>query len=78
MIGLPLNDVTQWPLLMTRAEVATVIRVSPRTLRRLVAEGRFPPPIRGTWARDVVDRYVHGQRREFERQAARRLRMVGE
>lgn len=72
---LPLNDITAWPLRMTRQEVAKVLRVSERELRRRVQVGRFPSADDGrTWSRDVIERYVKGGIKEFERQAERRER----
>lgn len=77
-VALPLNDPSQWPLRMTHAEVARVIRVSRRELWRRIAQGRFPQADDGrTWARATVERYALGQVKEFERSAAQRKRRAG-
>jgi hypothetical protein len=74
---LPLNDASQWPLRMTRRETAHVLRISVRHLARRISSGLFPQPdggSRGTWARDVVERYVKGGIREFDKRAERDAR----
>jgi hypothetical protein len=68
-----LHDSNLWPLRLTRSEVARIIRISDRELRRRIFEGRFPKPDDGkTWDRDVVIRYVKGGIRQLEREAERR------
>jgi len=42
------------PHYLTVAEVAARLHVSERTLRRLVATGKFPPPVRHGGAGDPV------------------------
>lgn len=72
---IPLHDPSQWPLRMTREEVAQVIRRSSRTLRARINSGRFPPPDGdGTWARATVEAYANGGVRTFERDYAKRHR----
>lgn len=77
---LPLHDSSQWPIRMRRAEVAHVLRISERELRRRVAEYRFPASDDGrTWERGVVERYAKNVK-AFERNGERAtttLRMVG-
>ncbi|MFN8824468.1 MAG: helix-turn-helix transcriptional regulator [Planctomycetota bacterium] len=34
------------PVLLTEAQVAELIQVAPRTLRRMVSTGRFPQPVK--------------------------------
>ena len=51
------------PALMTQTDVAKLLRVTPRTLQRMVASGEFPPPIRispgrSRWRRNVVDDWI--------------------
>jgi excisionase family DNA binding protein len=51
------------PALMTSQQVADRLAVSVRTLWRLVASGRIPPPIRYNrklvrWKTGDVDRYI--------------------
>ena len=50
------------PPLMTRKEVATLLRIHVRDLRRLVLEGVFPPGIklgrRVRWRRKTVERWL--------------------
>jgi len=51
------------PELLTSQQVADRLAVSVRTLWRLVALGRFPPPIRYNrklvrWKSDEVSRYI--------------------
>lgn len=68
-------DVTTWPIRMTVAEVAAVIRRSRRSLYDLIDAGKFPQADPGpTWHRDVVKRYVDGQIRKFEEDAKKRER----
>lgn len=63
-----LADPSTWPMRMVRAEVAAVLRISQRELRRRIVAGRFPAADDGrTWERDVVDRYVRGGIKSFER-----------
>jgi len=42
------------PCYLTPAAVATRLHVSERTLRRMIAAGKFPPPIRHGGAGDPV------------------------
>lgn len=73
--ALPLHDASAWPLRMTRAEVAYVLRISQRELRRRMAQGRFPKPDDGiSWARAKVIEFAESRMREFERSAAQRQR----
>lgn len=66
--SLPLNDPSQWPLRMTRREVAQVCRISERELRRRIKQGRFPKTDDGvTWSRGSVETFVAGKVRDFER-----------
>lgn len=79
-VTLPLHDATQWPLRMTRDEVAHVTRRSTRTLHTMLKAGAFPMPGSDRmWARAQVvaylegdiDRYRHSQRiRAGQRKAA--------
>jgi hypothetical protein len=74
---LDLAQPTSWPLRMTRPEVAHVLRISDRELRRRVFEGRFPKADDGrTWDRDTVERYARGGVKAFERAQRRPLQMV--
>lgn len=64
----PLHDATQWPLRMTRAEVAHVCRRSVRWVEIRMKRGTFPRPDGdGMWARAVVQRYVEGGIKAYER-----------
>jgi hypothetical protein len=82
-MSIPLHDPKLWPVRLTRAEIAAVLRISQRELRRRIAQGRFPQSDDGrTWHRDVVQRYAEGGIKQFERQAEKRerrgaLHMVG-
>lgn len=70
-----LNDPTLWPCRMTRAEIASVLRISQRELRRRILEGRFPKSDDGrTWQRDLVKRYCEGGIKQFEQAAEKRDR----
>lgn len=40
--GVVVDDASMAPLLLTKAETAQLLNVSPRTVQRLVAEGRLP------------------------------------
>lgn len=73
-----LSNPSTWPLRMLRAECAAILRISLREMHRRIQQGRFPPPDDGrTWHRSVVQRYVDGGVREFEKRAQRsELRMV--
>jgi len=51
--------------MLTAREVSALLRVTPRELRRLVREGRFPAPVKVgarsiRWTPDVVDRAMKG------------------
>jgi predicted DNA-binding transcriptional regulator AlpA len=78
-IDLPLNDPDQWPLLLTKAEVAHVTRRSIRTIDRMVAAGTFPEPTSDCkWVRQEVADYCMGGVRKFDRDRKKaQLRMVG-
>jgi hypothetical protein len=78
-VRLDIADPRSWPVRMLRGEVAAVLRISERELRRRINVGRIPPPDDGrTWSRTVVESIVNGTIRELERKAAqRRLRVVG-
>lgn len=72
MVPVDIGQPGTWPMRLLRAEVATVCRISVRELQRRISTGRFPPPDDGrTWARDVVQRYVEGGIKQFERQRSR-------
>jgi predicted DNA-binding transcriptional regulator AlpA len=73
--------------LLTRKEVAKLVRLSPRTITRYVKEGRFPSPIRFNsirvrWRRQHIEDYLarlgeaalctRGERRRYRRTAAER------
>ena len=51
-------------MFVTKPEAAEMIGVSVRTLERLVATGRFPPPVRfgrqRRWVRKVLARWIEG------------------
>lgn len=73
-LALPLHDPSQWPMRMTRDEVAHVCRRSRRWLEIRIARGEFPPPDGDRmWARATVRRYVEGGIQQFD-QAARSAR----
>jgi predicted DNA-binding transcriptional regulator AlpA len=64
---LPLNDPSQWPVLMTKAEVAHVRRRSIRTIDRMVEAGTFPEPTSdGMWPREEIVKYCQGGIRKFD------------
>jgi hypothetical protein len=66
---LSLSDPSQWPLYMTRAEVAHVLRRSPRTIERRIARRRMPQPTGdGMFLRDEIEKYIRGGVRAFDRQ----------
>lgn len=71
-------DRSTWPDRMQRHIVAAVCGFSLRELYRRIASGRFPKPDDGrTWHKPVIERYVDGGVREFEKRAQRsELRMV--
>lgn len=74
-VPLPLHDPAQWPLRMTREQVAAVHQRSVSWLRARVAAHRFPrPDSDGRWCRDVVRRYAEGGIKEFDRAAEKRER----
>ena len=62
---------------LTRDEVAALLRIHPRDLRRLVLEGAFPPPFkvgrRLRWRRATVEAWI----RKAELEAGRRSRLHG-
>lgn len=67
-----LHDPALWPVRMTVHEIAAVLRISRRSLYDRIARGRFPHSDDGrSWDRDVVERYVKGGIKAFEKQAAR-------
>jgi predicted DNA-binding transcriptional regulator AlpA len=76
---LPLNDPSQWPLLMTKTEVAWVRRRSIRTIDRMVEAGTFPEPTSmGWWPRTEIEEYLKGGVRKWDRDRKKaQLRMVG-
>lgn len=69
---IPLHDPSQWPVRMTRVEVAAVHQRSVSWLRRQIATHRYPrPDSDGRWARDVVQRYAEGGIQVFDRFVAK-------
>jgi hypothetical protein len=71
-ITLALNDPSQWPLLMTCAEVAHVLRRSTDTVYRRVRLGLMPPPgADGLFERAHIEQYCRGKKRVYERAAER-------
>ncbi len=74
---LPLHDPTQWPLRMTRADVAHVLRCDRSTLYLRIKRHLFPPPdLDRMWPRATVQRYAEGNIQEFGRQAKRTARTM--
>jgi hypothetical protein len=68
-MNLPLHDATQWPLRMTKAEVAHVCRGSVRTIERRVADGVMPGPDGdGFFLRVEIVNFLNGNVRKFDRQ----------
>jgi predicted DNA-binding transcriptional regulator AlpA len=64
----PAQGATAADGLLTREEVAALLRVNARDLRRLVLEGAFPPPIkvggrRLRWRRKTVTRWLDAAER---------------
>jgi len=59
------------PTFVTKPEAAELIGVSVRTLERLVATGRFPPPVRfgrqRRWVRKTLIRWIEGGCRPVRR-----------
>ena len=53
---------TDGPVLITKGQAAELVGISTRTLDRLVATGRFPPPIRlggsRRWNRRALVRWI--------------------
>lgn len=50
------------PEFMTRAEVTEYVGVNPRTFRRMLQNGGFPPPLsNGKWYRDTVEEWIDGE-----------------
>ena len=67
-----LHDPSQWPLRMTRAQVAAVHQRSVSWLRQRIAQRRYPrPDSDGRWSREVVQRYAEGGIQAFDRWAAK-------
>jgi hypothetical protein len=67
-LSLDIADPATWPVRMTRREIATVLRISERGLRRRIIGARFPAADDGrTWARDMVIRYCTGGITRFEK-----------
>ena len=63
--GLPASAFTVTPELLTAQQVADVLSVSTRTLWRMVARGKLPPPIRWNrklvrWHRDTLEQFLAG------------------
>lgn len=74
-VEIALHDPSQWPLRMTVLEIAAVLRISRRSLYDRIAQGRFPASDDGrSWSRALVQRYVEGQIKEFEKRAERDAR----
>jgi len=69
---LPLHDACQWPLRMTKAEVAHVTRWSLRMLRDKVCKEQFPQPTGGFFVRAEIVAFIQGGSRKFDRQHERR------
>ena len=64
------------PELLTREEVAALLRVDARTLRRLELEGEVPPAITiggsKRWRRTTMERWLAARERDAERIEAHR------
>lgn len=76
-IELPLHDPSQWPLYMTRQQVAYVMQKSPRTIERKIARGLMPQPTSdGRFIRDEIERYLRGGVRDYDRQRRSHVRVL--
>lgn len=65
--ALSLTDYSQWPIRMTRTEVAHVCRCSRTTFYERVRTHRFPQPDGdGMWARATVVAYLTGGIQKFD------------
>lgn len=74
-VTLPLHDPSQWPVRMTRCEVAHVLRISVRWLEVRITKGQFPRwDSDWMWDRDTVARYAQGGIRHFDAALARQRR----
>jgi prophage regulatory protein len=61
------NTEDEKPIALRPADVAKTLQISERNLRTIVAEGRFPPPVRigrlARWPRETVERWFADQAR---------------
>jgi len=59
-----MNALAEESTFVSKPEAAEMIGVSVRTLERLVATGRFPPPIRfgrrPRWLKKALSRWIEG------------------
>lgn len=78
-MNLPLNDPSQWPIQMGKAEVAHVMQRSIRQIDRWIEAGIFPEPTSmGWWPRKEIEEYLQGGVRKWDRDRKKaQLRMVG-
>lgn len=75
VITLALNDPSQWPLRMTFAEVAHVMRVCHATLFARIKSGRmFRADSDHKFERDAVIRYIRGGIKRFDEECDKRER----
>ena len=54
------------PRLLTKKDVATQLRIDPRTLQRMVDAGEFPAPVpispgRTRWRQATIDEWIDGR-----------------
>lgn len=67
-MNISISDPATWPLLLTKDEVATIVRRSVKTVMRRVRLGLMPPPgSDGLFYRDEIERYARGRKRDFEK-----------
>lgn len=67
-VALPLNDPSQWPLRMTKAETAHVLRWSVKTLERKVRAGVVPlPDADRFFIRAEIEHFLKGNVRQFDK-----------
>lgn len=57
-----MNNYACSPMLLTQAEVAARLKVSQRQIRRMVAQGHFPPPLKvggqNRWSEAIFIGYI--------------------
>ena len=80
--GILIEDLARLPekSILDEGRLAGILKISPRTLRRMVARAELPPPIalggRSIWLSDRLLSYLNSNAERAERGAAEQARRI--